>query len=173
MQGGLGAPETIRAVMGPAVPVYASAMMIGLQRQGQNHVAIKGAAGPILADPLLGDATGPLEAFVAAAQGGVLPMKVDPAIRNAIYTKLLFNTCMNLIGALTGMTYGELVPNPYTLGLIARLAEEAQAVLNADSGFRPATSGAAYARHPRPLRIGRWCRAPILDAAGCRGRAPH
>jgi 2-dehydropantoate 2-reductase len=146
LHNGLGASEAIRAALGPAIPVYASAMMIGLERQGLAHVAIKAAASPINTGPLLGDETAPLERFVAAAQSGFLPIRVDPAIRETVLFKLLFNTCMNPTGALTGLTYGDLVSHPATLGLIERLAEETLAVLAAEFAYRPAPSGAAYAR---------------------------
>ncbi len=146
LHNGIGASEAIRAALGPAIPVYASAMMIGLERQGIAHVASKAASSPINTGPLLGDAIAPLEAFVAAAQGGFLPIRVDPAIRQTVLFKLLFNTCMNPTGALTGLTYGELVTHPATLGLIERLAEETLAVLAAAHDYRPAPSGAAYAR---------------------------
>lgn len=145
MHNGLGASEAIRAALGPGVPVYASAMMIGLERRGLSHVAIKAAASPIRTGPLLGDPAAPLEAFVAAAQGGFLPIEVDPAIRDTVLFKLLFNTCMNPTGALTGMTYGALVTHPRTLGLIEKLADETLTVLAAEFGYRPAPSGAAYA----------------------------
>lgn len=110
MHNGLGASEAIRAALGPQIPVYASAMMIGLERQGLAHVEIKAAASPILTGALLDDLTAPLEHFVAAAQDGFLPIRVDPEIRNTILFKLLFNTCMNPTGALTGLTYGDWSP---------------------------------------------------------------
>lgn len=146
MHNGLGACEAIRHALGPEIPVYASAMMIGLERQGLAHVVIKAAASPILTGPLLGDPTSRLDAFVAAAQGGFLPIKVDPAIRDTVLFKLLFNTCMNPTGALTGMTYGALVTQRHTLGLIEKLAGETLTVLAAEFGYRPAASGDAYAR---------------------------
>ena len=146
LQNGLGSSEILRDVLGPDVPIYASAMMIGLERQGLAHVAINAAAGPILCGPLLGDDPAPLAAFVAAAQGGFLPIEVDPNIRDTIYYKLLFNTCMNPTGALTGLTYGALVENPHTLDLIARLADETLRVFGADSGYAPAPDGDSYAR---------------------------
>jgi 2-dehydropantoate 2-reductase len=147
MHNGLGASEAIRAVLGAEIPVYASAMMIGRERQGLAHVAIKAAASPIMTGPLLGDATATLERFVAAAQAGFLPIRIDPAIRDTVLFKLLFNTCMNPTGALTGLTYGALISHPRTLALIERLAEETLAVLSAEFGYRPAESGAAYARN--------------------------
>jgi 2-dehydropantoate 2-reductase len=144
LHNGLGASEAIRAALGPGVPVYASAMMIGLERQGAAHVVSKAASSPINTGPLLGDAIAPLAAFVAAAQGGFLPIRVDPAIRETVLFKLLFNTCMNPTGALTGLTYGALVTHPATRALIGRLAEETLAVLAAEHGYRPAPSGLAY-----------------------------
>jgi 2-dehydropantoate 2-reductase len=71
---------------------------------------------------------------------------LDPAIRETVLFKLLFNTCMNPTGALTGLTYGELVTHPATRALIERLAEETLAVLAAAHAYRPAPSGVAYAR---------------------------
>ena len=146
LHNGVGASEAIRAALGPEIPVYASAMMIGLERQGLAHVASKAASSPINTGPLLGDATPPLERFVAAAQAGFLPIRVDPAIRETVLFKLLFNTCMNPTGALTGLTYGELVTHPATRGLIERLAEETLAVLAAEHDYRRAASGVAYVR---------------------------
>lgn len=144
MQNGLGASERLRGVLGDGVPVYASAMMIGMERQGLAHVEVKAAASPLMTGSLLGDPLGPLEAFVAASEGGFVAVKVDPAIRETLYFKLLFNTCMNPTGALTGFTYGELVSNPDTRALIARLADETLAVFDADCGYRPAPDGTRY-----------------------------
>ena len=146
MHNGLGASEAIRAALGPLIPVYASAMMIGLERQGLAHVDIKAAASPILTGALLGDPTVQLEHFVASAQGGFLPIRVDPAIRETILFKLLFNTCMNPTGALTGLTYGALVTSPFALGLIERLADETLAVLAVAFGYVPAPTGGVYVR---------------------------
>ena len=144
MQNGLGPSETIRAEIGPDIPVFASVMMIGYERQGLSHVAITAAASPISTGPLLGDDPGPLESFVMSAQNGFLPIQVDPNIRETVFFKLLFNTCMNPTGALTGLTYGELVSNAHTLGLIENLAQETFAVLDAEAGYRPAKDASDY-----------------------------
>lgn len=146
MQNGLGASERLREVLGGGVPVYASAMMIGMERQGLAHVQVKAAASPLMTGSLFEEATGPLEAFVAASEGGFVSIRVDPAIRQTLYFKLLFNTCMNPTGALTGFTYGELVSNPDTRDLIARLADETLAVFAADCAYRPAPDGRTYLR---------------------------
>lgn len=146
IQNGLGASERLRDVLGGGVPVYASAMMIGMERQGLAHVQIKAAASPLMTGSLFDEPLAPLEAFVAASAGGFVSMRVDPAIRQTLYFKLLFNTCMNPTGALTGFTYGELVRNADTRDLIARLADETLRVFAADCGYRPAPDGASYLR---------------------------
>lgn len=144
LQNGLGSSEIARDILGAGVAVYASTMMIGLERVPPAHVELRALASAIKCGPLLGDDTGPLAAFVAAAAGGFLPMEVDPAIRDTVYFKLLFNTCMNPTGALTGLTYGALLGSPPMRALITRLAHETLAAFDADAGYRPAESGGAY-----------------------------
>ena len=92
LHNGIGASEAIREAMGTDVPVYASAMMIGLERQGLTHVVIKAASSPINTGSLLGDSILHLEAFVAASQKGFLPICVDPSMRETVLYKLLLNT---------------------------------------------------------------------------------
>lgn len=152
--------------MGPSVPIYASAMMIGFERQGLSHVAITAVASPLLTGALLGDAQIPLEAFVAASKDGIVPFEVDPNIHDRIYSKLLFNTCMNPTGALANMTYGALVQNPHTLALIKALADETLAVFAAESGFAPFADGESYARDnlvPRVLAHGSGHRSSMVQ----------
>ena len=148
MHNGIGASETIRAAMGSLIPVYAASMMIGLARQGLSQVVSTAAAspimtGPIMTGPILGDPTSPIERFVAATRGGFLPIRVDPATRETVLFKPLFNTCMNPTG---GLTYGQLIGNPGMLGLIVWLANETLAVTEAEYGYRSAATGADFAR---------------------------
>lgn len=144
LQNGLGSSEIARDVLGPDVAIYASTMMIGLERVPPAHVDIRALASPIKCGPLLGCDTAPLEAFVAAAQGGFLPIEHDLGIRQTVYFKLLFNTCMNPTGALTGLSYGALLESAPMRSLITRLAQETLSVFDADAGYKPAASGAEY-----------------------------
>jgi hypothetical protein len=57
-------------------------------------------------------------------QTGFLPIVYEDNIESAILNKFLFNNCLNALGALTKMTYGELVTNPNTRHLIANIADE-------------------------------------------------
>lgn len=144
MQNGLGSAEAARDVLGPDIPVFSTAMLIGLQRRGLNHVSVNAHSGPVRAGSLLGDDAQALAPVLEAAGRGFLPMVHEPDIRPTILAKLLFNTCMNPTGALIGRNYGELLGNEHSRGLIIRLADETLRVFASANGYRPAEDGRHY-----------------------------
>lgn len=144
LQNGMGSAEVARAVVGPNVPVYSSAMMIGMVRQTPTSVDVTAQSSPILCGSLLGDTEDPLDAMLRVAEQGFVPMAHDPSIRETIAFKLLFNSCMNPTGALTGQTYGELLENPDSRELIVGLADETLAAYAKAFNYRPAESGQHY-----------------------------
>lgn len=144
LQNGMGAAEIARDVVGADVAVYSSAMMIGMVRQSPTSVEVTAQSSPILCGSLLGDREGPLEDMLRIAEGGFVPMARDPSIRETIAFKLLFNSCMNPTGALTGKTYGELLETPESRDLIVGLASETLAAYAKAFDYRPADSGQHY-----------------------------
>lgn len=144
LQNGLGSAEIARNVLGPDVPIYSSAMMIGMARQSPTDVAVTAHSSPILCGSLLGDSEDPLHRMLEVAAQGFVPMSHDPAIRETISFKLLFNSCMNPTGALTGQTYGELLENAESRALITGLADETLSAFAKGFGYCPAESGQHY-----------------------------
>lgn len=144
LQNGLGSAEAARATIGLRVPVFSTAMYIGMQRHGLAHVSVNAYSSPIRIGALLGDNSQTISEMLNVATRGFVPMVHDPEIRNTIFTKLLFNSCMNPTGALIGRNYGELLENVHSRELIANLAEETLRVFAASNGFRPAESGQHY-----------------------------
>ena len=144
MQNGLGSAEAARAVMGPGTPIFSTAMLIGMQRHGLTHVSVNAHSGPVRAGSLLGDDARAIAPMLELAVRGFLPMVHEPDIEQTILAKVLFNTCMNPTGALIGRSYGELLENPHSRGLIARLADETLRVFAARNGYRPAENGLHY-----------------------------
>jgi 2-dehydropantoate 2-reductase len=130
--------------LGPEARIYSSAMMIGMVRHTPDTVEVTAQASPIQCGALLGAETGPLDRAIAVAERGFVPMVHDPAIRETIAFKLLFNSCMNPTGALIGLTYGGLLENPHSRAFIAGLADETLAAFAAAWGYRPARSGQDY-----------------------------
>ena len=146
MQNGLGSAEVAREVLGPAVPVFSAAMYIGMQRHGLTSIAVNAASSAVMVGSLLGDDIAPLNALLEAAPRGFLPVTHAPEIRDVVLTKLLFNTCMNPTGALTGRSYGGLLENAHSRALIERLAQETLDAYAAAFAFRPAPDGPGYVR---------------------------
>jgi 2-dehydropantoate 2-reductase len=141
MQNGLGSAETARDVMGPGIPIYCTAMLIGMQRKSPTHVSVNAHSGPVRVGALLGDDTKAIAAMLDLSKGGFLPLVYEPNIRHIILAKVLFNTCMNPTGALIGYSYGELLENQHSRHLITRLADETLQVFAASNDYRPAKSG--------------------------------
>ena len=81
---------------------------------------------------------------VERGEAGFLPITYEDPVEPAILNKFLFNTWLNAIGAITRMTYGELVSNEHTRHLIAQLAEETIRVVRAERRFDLAQNGATY-----------------------------
>jgi 2-dehydropantoate 2-reductase len=81
---------------------------------------------------------------VQQGQSGFLPMVYEDNIEPAILNKFLFNSCLNALGALTGMTYGELLGNPSTRHLITHIADETIRLVQLERNLCLAASGVDY-----------------------------
>ncbi|WP_420862561.1 ketopantoate reductase family protein [Algirhabdus cladophorae] len=144
LQNGMGSEDIARRILGPDIPIYSSAMMIGMERLGPAHVAVTAQSSPIFCGPLLGDDTGSILKLLQVAEAGFVPMALDDAIRDTILFKLLFNSCMNPSGAITRKSYGQLLETSHSRDLIIGLADETLAAFAAAYDYRPAENGKHY-----------------------------
>jgi len=144
MQNGLGSAEIAREVMGDGTPIISSAMLIGMQRDGVGRVSVNAHSSPVWIGSLLGDELGVVQSMLEVGQHGFLPMVHEPEIQKTIYSKVLFNTCMNPTGALIGRNYGELLENEHSRALITNLADETLRVYAASSNLHLAENGQHY-----------------------------
>jgi 2-dehydropantoate 2-reductase len=144
LQNGWGSADEARAVLPPGVPVFSSIMMIGIERRSPAHVNVNVQASPIRVGTLYASAPELMQDAVQRGQAGFLPITYEHPVEPAILNKFLFNTCLNAIGAITRMTYGELVSNVHTRHLIKQVADETIRVLRADRQADVAQSGDSY-----------------------------
>jgi ketopantoate reductase len=72
LQNDMGLENIARRILGPDIPVYSSAMMIGMERHGPAQVEVTAQSSPIFCGPLLGDDTGPLLKLLQVRQLRVL-----------------------------------------------------------------------------------------------------
>ncbi len=144
LQNGWGSADEARAVLPADVAVFSSIMMIGIERRTSTHVNVNVQASPVRVGTVFGAAPGGMKDAVERGQSGFLPITYEDEIEPAILDKFLFNTCLNAIGAITRMTYGELVSNGHTRRLITQVADETIRVIRAERGLALAADGAAY-----------------------------
>lgn len=144
LQNGWGSADEARAILPAGVAVFSSIMMIGIERRTSTHVNVNVQASPIRIGTLFGAASAEMKEVVKRGQEGFLPITYDDNIEPAILNKLLFNTCLNAIGAVTRMTYGELVSNEHTRRLITCIADETIRVIQAERRHTLAQDGADY-----------------------------
>ena len=144
LQNGWGSADEARAVLPAGVDVFSSIMMTGIERRSSAHVNVNVQASPVQVGTLFGAAPEGMKDAVARDQAGFLPITHDDEIEPAILNKFLFNICLNGIGAITRMTYGELVSNEHARRLITQVADETIRVIRAERQFELAPNGAAF-----------------------------
>lgn len=119
-------------------------MMIGIERKTPTNINVNVQASPIRVGTLFASAANDMRAVVERGQAGFLPMVYEDNIEPAILNKFLFNTCLNALGALTKMTYGELMTNAHTRHLITHMADETIKLVQLERKLMLATSGSEY-----------------------------
>jgi 2-dehydropantoate 2-reductase len=144
LQNGWGSAEEACAALPAGLPVFSSIMMIGIERRSTTHLNVNVQASPIRVGSLFTAPSGLMQEAVALCQAGFLPITYEHPIVPAILNKFLFNTCLNAIGAITRMTYGELVSNPHTRHLITEVADETISVIRAERQVALAFDGSSY-----------------------------
>lgn len=147
LQNGIGPAEIAKRSVGVDVPVYSTAMMIGMSREAPNKVSVTAYSSPIYAGPVLGDDPEPLVKLLDVAKNGFIPMLFDKKIRDTISFKVLFNSCMNPTSAITGKAFGEMLENEETRDLIISLANETLAVFARAYDYHPAKDGKDYVQN--------------------------
>lgn len=144
LQNGWGSADEARALLPAGTAVFSSIMMIGIERRSPVHVNVNVQASPVRVGTLFGAADGLMRSAVERARAGFLPISYEDPVEPAILNKFLFNTCLNAVGAITRMTYGELVSNEHARHLITQLADETIRVVRAERQIELASDGASY-----------------------------
>jgi 2-dehydropantoate 2-reductase len=144
LQNGWGSADEARCILPAEVEIFSSIMMIGIERRTPTHVNVNVQASPIRIGSLFASASDKMKEAVERGKAGFLPITYEDNIEPAILNKFLFNTCLNAIGAITRMTYGELVSNPHTRQLISGVAAETISVIQAERKLTLAQGGEEY-----------------------------
>jgi len=144
LQNGWGSADEVREILPATVAIFSSIMMIGIERRTPTHINVNVQASPIRVGTLFGFAAEGMRLAVQQAQTGFLPIVYEDNIESAILNKFLFNSCLNALGALTKMTYGELVTNLNTRHLITNIADETIKIVQLERNLHLAANGVGY-----------------------------
>lgn len=144
LQNGWGSANEVRAILPAHVAIFSSIMMIGIERRSSTHINVNVQASPIRVGTLFDFDAAPMRQVVQIGAKGFLPIEFDEKIEPAILNKFLFNSCLNALGALTSMSYGELVSSSHTRHLIANIADETIRVIQKERHLSLATNGFDY-----------------------------
>ena len=144
LQNGWGSADQARSMLPVGSAIFSSIMMIGIERRSPGHVNVNVQASPIRVGTLFVAAPDLMREAVERGKAGFLPITYEDPVEPAILYKFLFNTCLNAIGAIARMTYGELISNEHTRHLITQVADETIRVIQEERQFTLAPDGAAY-----------------------------
>ncbi|MGQ9920686.1 MAG: ketopantoate reductase family protein [Desulfobacca sp.] len=147
IQNGLGNLETI-AQECPAATAVGARVIFGARISQPGVATVTVYADKVLLGRPGAAATPPSLLQVAAHfnQAGI-PTAVVPDIIPPLWAKVLYNGALNALGAILGVTYGELAADPHTRQLMEALLAEMYAVASAKGVHLPQARAQDYCRH--------------------------
>jgi len=148
LQNGLGNVETLAAAVG-AGRVLGARVIFGalLARPGVAHVTVNArpvAIGPLHDDPRLLELAQGIAALVLACG---IPAEARPSVEPLLWEKVLYNCGLNPLGALHGLTYGEVVASPELRPVLDAAIDEGFAVARACGIALPWREAADFRAH--------------------------
>ncbi len=146
LQNGWGSTQEAQQILPPEAKIFSGIIMTGFERVSPSHVAILAHADSIRAGSLFGGDTETLQSLFDLSKNAFLPFVPEAKIEQIILGKLIYNICLNPLGALRHCSYGNLMRNEETLAIMSGLADEAIRVLKAARNYMRFTGGNAYVR---------------------------
>ena len=114
--------------------VFCASILTGFRRPARHTADVTVHAVPIRMGSLSGSATDAIEPLCAAITAGGIACETTGEMAAEIWAKLLYNGCLNPLGALLGVPYGVLAERADTRATMSALAHETFSVLHA-AGF--------------------------------------
>jgi 2-dehydropantoate 2-reductase len=111
--------------------VYGARVITGFVRPAPERVEVTAHAEPVAVGSLFGAPPEACEPLCAALRRGGLPAETTPRLAELLWAKLLYNGCLNALGALCGVPYGALGASPDARGVMRDVAEEIFLVMRA------------------------------------------
>jgi 2-dehydropantoate 2-reductase len=146
LQNGWGSTQEAKNILPQQTPVYSGIIMTGLERLSPSRMHVHVHADAIQTGSLFGESADEIEPLIAVSKRGFFPFHYESEIEPVMLTKLIYNICLNPLGALQRKTYGELLSDEPTLELMGKISGEGIGVLGATRGFCRFADGKEYVR---------------------------
>ena len=111
--------------------LYHSRVITGFKREKPNESTITAHQAPILIGSLYGYPLEYVKPIAEAINASGIPAETDSDIEKALWAKLIYNTTLNPLGAILGLSYGELAESEYAHQIMDILIEECFDIMNA------------------------------------------
>lgn len=128
-QNGWGNAEHFAPAFGPK-RVFCSSVLTGFRRLAANHADITVHAAPIRMGSLSGVPGVRIRALCQAISQGGIPCEPSDDMAAELWAKILYNGCLNPLGALLGEPYGALAENLESRASMSAIAHEIFAVMD-------------------------------------------
>jgi len=123
-QNGWGGAEPFARALG-AERVYGARVITGFARPAPARVEVTAHAEPVAIGSLFGAPPGAAEPLCAVLRRGGLPAETTDRLEELLLAKLLYNGCLNALGAVCGVPYGVLGASPPARAVMRDVAREA------------------------------------------------
>ena len=133
MQNGLGYEKPFLEYFAKDM-LYHSRVITGFKKDKPNASVVTAHQAPILIGSLYGYDNEAVELLTEAINSSGIPAQTDIEIGKAIWAKLIYNTTLNPIGAILGLSYGELTDSKYARPVMDKLIEETFLIMKASGG---------------------------------------
>lgn len=122
-QNGWGNAEVFAGYL-PAERIFNGRVITGFHRLVKHHVYISVHADAVKLGSLYGADCSPLQPLATTLSDGGIPTELSPNIARDLWAKMLYNCCLNPLGAILELTYGALSDSPPSRRVMEAIAAE-------------------------------------------------
>ena len=115
----------------PKTRIWNARVITGFRFADAHRIEVTAHAEPVRAGSLFGGDAREMAPLCAALARGGLPAEPTDRIAEDLWAKLLYNGCLNAVGAIFRVPYGVLGESPHSRAILRELAREIFAVMEA------------------------------------------
>jgi len=144
VQNGWGIAQEVRQGLNNDLRIYSASVITGFEKFTPREIEITAHADDIKIGCLFDHLPSDVEVLVKAFKRGFIPTSYDEDVTKTLLNKLMYNLCLNPLGAILGCSYGELAGSKFATNLMVKMAEEAVKCIKAGLEVENWNSGDDY-----------------------------